>query len=177
MKFSRRLSCTLGLTLAFSLVGLPQTLAAGGSLDGSIVRSVDQSPMVGARIHIANPRTKEIISSAPAGRKGSFVVSEIPADRYSLAVEHEGGLYVVETPLQVTDGGKQTLNLSVAPMSDQEKSNLENSNDKDNPAGFALWDNPLSAALVVLGIAVVVGVVIDGDDDSSDSNSSPSMPN
>ena len=177
MKFSRRLTCSLGMMLAFSLVGLPQALAAGGSLNGSIVRSADQSPMVGARIHIANPRTKEIFSSAPAGRKGSFSVAEIPADRYSLAVEHEGGLYVVETPLQVTEGGQQTLNLAVSPMSDLEKSNLETSDDSDNPGGFALWDNPLTATLLGLGIAVVVGAAIGGDDDSARKSSSPSMPN
>jgi len=176
MKFSRRLTCAVGLSLALSLIGLPQVLAGGGSLNGSIVRSADQSPMVGARIHIANPRTKVIFSSAPAGRKGTFSVAEIPADRYSLAVEHEGGLYVVETPLRVTDGGKQTLNLAVTPMSDLQRSNLEKTDDSDDPGGLALWDNPLTATLVGLGIAVVLGVVLGGDDDPSGHSASESNP-
>lgn len=169
MRFSRRLAGCLSVTLTLSLLGLPQALAAGGSLDGSIVRSADRTPMVGARLHIANPRSGEIFSSSPADPAGSFSVAEIPADRYALAVEHEGGLYVVQTPLQVSDGSKQTLNLAVTALADESQQTTQ--------AEASPWNNPLTATLIALGIAVALGVALDEDNDGSGMSTSPSTPN
>lgn len=174
MSFSRGWTRCLAVAVALALCGLPQTFAAGGSVDGSIVRSADRMPLSGARLHIANPRSGEMFSSSPAARDGSFAVAELPAESYALAVEHEGGLYVVETPLHVAEGSKQTLNLSVSPSSDLDGVNLEKKKGDSLRNGASFANNPLTAALIVLGAATLVGVALDND--NNEGSSSPSSP-
>lgn len=82
-------------------------------VSGAIVRSADQAPVTGARLHMGDPKSGQMFSSDPTGDDGSFVLAELPPATYSLAVEAEGGLFLVETPLVLAPGAAQTLNLSV----------------------------------------------------------------
>jgi hypothetical protein len=175
MKAPRPLSEFLAAALILCLpwVALPVGAAeVAATLTGSIVHSDDQSPMPGAKLHVGDPKTGQIFSSNPATDDGSFVLGDLPPSTYALAVESEGGLYVVETPLALAPGTTRTLNLAVSPQPMNQ--NIGDDEDDDEPWGF--WENPLTAALAMLGIATVVGVVIWGDNEGSGRSSSPSAP-
>jgi hypothetical protein len=169
----RRLSNgTLAGVLILSMVMLGMPVSAAGAtaaLDGSIVRSADQTPLEGARLHASNPKTGELFSSGPAGDDGRVMIDELPAATYSLAVESGGGLYLVEAPVPIEAGSRQTVNLAVTPQPFDAKKDKDPSEKKSS-----IKENPLTAALIVAGIAVVIGLLFYDDDD--DAVRSPSLP-
>ena len=178
MSTHRKLSKLLstGLILSFPFLALPARSAGGtATLSGSIVWAADQTPLAGSKLHAGDPKTGEIFSSAPASDDGSFVLDELPAATYELAVESDGGLYIVGTPLTLAPGTAQTLNLAVSrqPLTNHE----EEEGDDDNPGKFKLWDNPLMATLIIVGIVGVVGLLLGDGDSKGAPVVSGSMPN
>lgn len=160
------------LVIAFlPFAGIPVGAAESTArLNGSIVHSDLDAPLAGARLHAGDPKTGRIFSSTPAREDGSFDLSELPPSTYTLAVESQGGLYVVEAPLSLAPGMTRTLNVAVSPQAVHPDKKA-----KGGEAGkWGFWENPLVATLTFLGIATVVGVLI--DDDSSSGVQSPSMP-
>ena len=128
-----------GLILSLPFLALPARSADGSAtLSGSIVWAADQTPLAGSKLHAGDPKTGEIFSSAPASDEGSFVLDGLPASTYELAVESDGGLYLVGTPLALAPGTAQTLNLAV---SRQTLPNYDKEDD-DDPRGSPIWDNP-----------------------------------
>lgn len=161
------------LILCLPWVALPVGAAeVAATLTGSIVHSGDQSPVPGAKLHAGDPKTGRIFSSNPASDDGSFVLGDLPPSTYALAVESEGGLYLVETPLSLAPGTTRTLNLAVSPQPMKRKTGDDEFSDEP----WGLTENPLTAALALSGIAIVLGVVIWGDNEGSGGSSSPSAP-
>ncbi len=145
-----------GLILSLPFLALPARPAGGtATLSGSIVWAADQTPVAGSKLHAGDAKTGEIFSSAPAGDDGSFALAELPASTYELAVESDGGLYLVGTPLTLAPGTAQTLNLAVSRQLPDYQTNK-----------FWTWDNPWTTALVIVGVVGIIGVVI-GQNDSS----------
>ncbi len=163
------------LIVAVQALALPASAgAAPASLSGALVRATDQSPLVGAKLHVGNPETGAILTTAAADDKGSFAIAGLAPATYQLAVETDGGLYVVTTPVHLAPGQTRTVNVAVA-------STQDNGIDDDKPAAAAapaktsMWENPLTAALIVLGAAIVVGFVVDeATDDDDEPDASPS---
>jgi len=168
---TRVLSALLASALPFMAIpaGAGETAA---TLTGSIVRSENAAPLVGAKLHVGDPKTDRIYTSSPADAEGSFVLAELPPSTYSLAVEAEGGLYLVETPLSLAPGTTRTLNLAVTPQ----PVNLSDDDDSKDKGGnkFSFKENPLTATLLFLGIVTVIGVALGGS--SSSSNNVPPSP-
>ncbi len=153
-----------GLMLSLPLLALPaHSAGVTATLSGSIVWSADQTPLAGSRLHAADPKTGKIFTSAPATGDGGFVLGDLPASTYELAVESDGGLYLVGTPVTLAPGAAQTLNLAVSRGSDPNYAQNGASGASGAKSGF--WDNPLTAALVVVGGVVVIGLLL-GDSDS-----------
>ncbi len=151
-----------GLIVSLPLLALPARSAGStATLSGSIVWAADQTPLAGSKLHAGDAKTGEIFSSAPAGDDGSFALAELPASTYELAVESDGSLYLVGTPLTLAPGTAQTVNLAVSRQPGPSYANGEN--DDDNPGGFTFWDNPLTATLILVGFVVVVGLLFDSD--------------
>ena len=153
-----------GLILSLPFLALPARSAGGtATLSGSIVWAADQTPLAGSRLHAGDAKTGEIFSSAPASDDGSFALAELPASTYELAVESDGGLYLVGTPLTLAPGTAQTVHLAVnrqpVPSYDKEE-------DDEKKGGYRLWDNPLLATLVIVGFVAVIGLLLDDDDSS-----------
>ena len=91
------------------------------------------------------------------------MLDDLPASTYELAVESDGGLYLVGTPLTLAPGTAQTLNLAV---SRQPVPNYDKNEDDEGPSSGKpkKWDNPGVTAAAVVGIVLVIGLLL-GDDD------------
>ena len=75
-------------------------------------------------------------------------------------MESDGGLYLVGTPLTLAPGTAQTVNLAVSrqPVPSYDKKDI------DATGEFKLWDNPLMATLVIVGMVGIIGLLL-GDSD------------
>jgi len=175
-----RMTNLVAAVLIVSVPGLALPAWAGpapASLSGALVRAVDQSPLVGAKLHVGNPETGAILTSAPTDPQGAFAIEGLAPATYELAVEMNGGLYVVTTPVRLAPGQARTLSVAIASAATPEGE--DDDDDKPGaaaaPAKLSLWENPLTAALIVLGAAIVVGYVVDeATDDDSEDDASPS---
>ena len=141
--------------------------AAQASLTGTIVSATDHTPLSGARVHAGDPKTGRIYSSQPTTADGSFSVEALPASGYELAVEADGGLYIVQTPVQLAPGTAPHLTVAV----NRDQNGDDGDDDDDDSAGvvpqggkfrgISIWDNRLTAAGLVLGLAFVIGALIE----------------
>jgi len=178
MRLNRSTTVLLSQILvpALMLFALPTCAAdSTATVSGAVYRAADQSPLVGARLHVGDPRTDRLFSSAPTGRDGSFELAELPASTYRLAVEANGGLYFVQTPVVLAAGSARTLNLAVSPaMAMAEDSDDSDDGDSDDRRKFAFLRHPAGATVVSLGLAAVIGLAL--DDDDSPKLASPSTP-
>jgi carboxypeptidase family protein len=173
-----RMTNVVAAVLAISLqaLGLPASAgAAPASVSGALVRAADQSPLVGAKLHLGNPETGAILTTAPTDAKGTFALSGLAPATYQLAVETNGGLYVVTTPVRLAPGQTRTLNVAIAAQATKDDDNDDNKpGAAAAPTKTSMWENPLTAALIVLGAAIVVGYVVDSATDDNESTASPS---
>jgi hypothetical protein len=153
-------------------VGLAPLVAAPlSSIEGTVISAGDQGPLAGLRVHMADPVTGKIYTAEPTGTDGSFIVIGLPSATYEIAIESNGGLYLVPSPVSLDAGQSRVLNLVVHP--DHSKPGLA-----AKSGSMAVWSNPLTAALIVVGSAIGVGVLLDSitDDDTTGPIPSPSMP-
>lgn len=163
----------LALVLVASLQALFIPASAAGetaSLEGTVISSETDGPLPGVRLHAGDPKTGRVFTTRPTPSDGSFQLEELPAASYQLAVEIEGGLYVVESPLKLSPGQAQSVTVAINPQS---APSPEQEQEKKKKKGAGFWNNPVTAAAVVIGTATVLGLLIkEGTDD--DSVASPS---
>lgn len=154
--------------VALQLISIPSLAQSGAVLDGTVVRADLATPVAGAKIHLADLRSGAFVGSAPTAKDGSFHLDSLPGSEYSLAVEVDGGLYVVPAPLTLNDGETQRVHLAIQPNAQL---------DADPTLGsskLSFRDNPLTATLLFLGGLIILGLAFDEltDNDSA----SPSIP-
>jgi hypothetical protein len=166
-----RLVATL-MVVALQGIMIPVTAGESVAVNGLVVSTTDQQPVVGARIHLGDPETGQIYSSSPVSDDGSFAIEGVPAATYEVGVEHEGGLFVVDTPLSLAPGQSRPLTVAIDPQLAPSPEEAEQQQRKR--AGRGVWNNPLTAALIVLGAAIVIGVIInEATDDDVEQPASP----
>jgi hypothetical protein len=161
----------LAVVLVFSLqaVFIPVSAGDGASaLSGTLLSSERQAPLANAKIHVADPKTGEIYSSHATGANGEFVVPDLPAAVFEIAVESEGGLYLVETPVSLAPGQTRTVNVAI---NDEKAPSPGDAKRKGSPPS-GIWNNPLTASLVVISSAVILGWIL--KEATDESVSSPS---
>ena len=145
----------LAVTLVVAMQSLLIPAVAGpqtASVSGKIIAADTNAPMEGAKLHVADPISGEMYSSQITDADGSYSIAGLPAATYELAVEADGGLYLAGPPLQLMPGQTRDLNVAVN----------ANATPATTTAGAAgAWDSPLVAALIVVGSAVVIGLIID----------------
>ncbi len=169
------------LTLALSIVAATAAHAepASASLSGVIRAGADHAPLAGARVYAGNPQSGAVYPSEPTPADGTFAIRDLPAATYRLAVEASAGLFPVEQPVTLAPGINQALGISLAPSTEADPAPGEDdTNSEAAPAKGKrpnLWNNPLTAALLVLGVAVVFGLIIESatDDDDTELPASP----
>lgn len=168
--FGRFLASGLAVILAAggTLHAAPAPIA-GGTLEGVVRRQAAQSStaIVGARVLAADVDTRSTHASVPTDDLGRFRIDGLPPGTYRLAVEADGGLYLAGGPVTV-DAASPRRAIEIG---------LRAGEPAPGVSGGAVnfFDDPLTATLTVLGIAVVVGFLIGevfgGDDDDGDSAS------
>ena len=169
--------------LALVLIGAVQMLvtpASGGSpvatLSGEIVSATARVPVAGVFVRVVNPGTGDLYTSGPTDDKGSFEFQGLPAAAYSVAVQRGNGVFSAASPIILAPGQHRTVQVA---LYDQEVAPSP-AEAQASPYKASPWENPLTATLIALGIAVVVGYAVQewiGDDNSSNNNvASPVQP-
>ena len=152
----------LALALASSLA---LTAPAAWALDGpaalaGVIRDAERAPLAGARLLAAPAGETRLYRSEPAGPDGGFELGGLPAGDCALAVEVDGGLYVVEAPVVLVPGVKRAVQVSVGHAAPGAVSPAAEPTPDAGGSRSNLWNNPLTAGLIVLGAAIVVGAVV-----------------
>lgn len=165
----------VGLILCLQAMMLP--VLGGqteGAISGAIVNAETHQPIAGARLHVGNPTTGKIYTSDATRDDGAFVVSDLPAAGYELAVESGERLFVVGSPVEIAPGQSRSVQVAVR---DDRASGLAPAQTSSGQSR-SFWNNPLTAALVVVGSAIVVGLGVealtnDNDEEPTGSNFLP----
>jgi len=152
------------------------------SISGTLFSVTSSTPLAGARLNLEDARGGSYVS-APAGVDGAFDVGGLPASSYRVAVESNGALYVVNTPVKLEAGASQRVRLAVRDGGGRgrgrsgraESGTTESGKAEENKNGTSFWSNPLTATLIVVAGAVLVGVIVD-QSTSDDTPASPSLP-
>ena len=163
----------LAVLLVVAVQWLFVPTAAGqksATLTGTIYALDGEQPVDGAILHAGDMRTGEIYSSTATNSDGSFVLSDLPPATYELAVEKDGGLYLVGAPLQLAPGQKRDVQLAIHPETVPDPKTV--SEEKENREMDWL-DNPLFASLVVIGVSILFGALISTLDESDEGIASP----
>jgi hypothetical protein len=167
--------------LGLLLVGLllapaPAWASATGTLAGRIF-SREGSPKV-TGVLLAGPALGTEVASVPVLGDGTFEADRVPAGPVSVALQTDDGIYAIATPISIAPGTTRTVSLALkgrqgtptpspapAPAPEEKK-------EKKKSGGF--WSNPLYASLVIIGGAIVVGVLI--DQATKNNNNAPASP-
>lgn len=147
-----------GLILALACLLLAAPTGAV-TLEGQVATADQRAPIEGVVVLIGEPTTGTIHSSTPTDADGSFSVSGLEAGSYEVAVKSDAGLYVVGAPIEVGERSQQRAKVLIQPQTSAR-----------GPANTSLWHNPITATLVVLGGAIIIGVAaeeLSGDEESA----------
>ena len=109
---------------------------------------------------------------APVAADGSFRAAGVPAGSSELAIETSKGVYVVATPVSIAPGVTRRIQLAYGGRQDTSPPPPPEKEKKKKSGGA--WNNPLTATLIVIGSAIVVGVAIDQLTQSDNEPVSPS---
>jgi len=109
---------------------------------------------------------------APVAADGSFEATGVPAGQSELAIETSEGLYVVATPVAIAPGTTRRIQLAYGGRQDSSAPKPSENEKKKKGGGF--WANPLSATLIIVGSAIVVGFAINQLTQSDNEPVSPS---
>jgi hypothetical protein len=131
---------------------------ASGGLTG-VIRTADRSPLAGARLLAAQADDGEVFRSEPTTGDGSFTLSDLPPGSYSLAVEIDDGIYLVQDPLPVVAGVKRVVQIAVGVEPSGSTGSVASATAGETPTP-SVWSNPYSAGAIVLGLAIIVGVLV-----------------
>ena len=161
----RQRSVTARLLAAVVVAALPApcfpSLPEPGSAElGGVIVTARQSHLAGARLLAADPAQGKVYRSEPTLPNGSFTLSGLEPGTYDLAVEVDGGLYLVKDPLYLVAGVKRTVRIAVGHEPPLDGGVASPSVAASEPVP-SVWNNPVSAGAIVLGIAIVVGVLVE----------------
>lgn len=157
---------------------IPVSAAPGlASLKGHIVSSESSTPVAGARVHVGDPKSGKIYTSAPTAADGSFSMSGLPASTYELAVESNGGLFTVSTPMTVKAGQDRDVRLAFNAAEPKGSQKITKSKRVKPASKGGFWNNPITASVIVIGSASIIGLVVDNATKEQDEGpSSPFVP-
>lgn len=145
----------------FSLTSGVTWAGSGASVVGLVTDTSASAPVAGAVVTAQTSDGARQIATTTSDPNGRFVLADLPAGDYRLAVQTPSGDYASPTPVAVADGTRQKVALHV------------------NPLAPAMSDG--SGALVGILAVIVFGVLVaqldgDSDDDDDEDNGSEYEP-
>lgn len=156
-----RSTVAAALVLALPLASLPAPAAERSALSGTVVLgSQGSSPLASAIVHIADASTGAIAASATTDETGAFRVEGLSPATYRVGIETNGRLYAIASPVTLAPGQMQTVTMAV-PKNAQAQPMPSESEEEREKGGLTWWNNPLTASLIVVGGAVILGILID----------------
>jgi len=192
-------SLALLLVLTVASIGLPARGApAPAAVRGKVLRSATGASLSGAVVRVALRPDARIFESGKADERGNYALGSLPPGTYDVAVQADGGLYVVNTPLALHPGEQRALSLSILakadepatppsgepnpPKPEEEKDKgkeKEKEKEKGGKASKAaakggFFHSPWGGAILVLGSAAVIGAVVSNSDKDHPASASPS---
>lgn len=148
---------------------MPSTRAgATSSITGTVFSVTPTNTLTGVVVHVANIDDQRIFSSVPTSADGSYIVEDLPAGSYEIAIESAGVLYTVGVPIQLGAGHTRQLQLNLDGQVDA-RQGVPTSELR------GVWSNPLVATLIVVGSVVAIGLIADSSS-SGDPDEGPSSP-
>jgi len=129
-----------------------------GGLTG-VIRDAGETPLAGARLLAAHADDDTVSRTELTTEDGSFSLTDLRPGSYALAVEIENGVYLVRDPLPVVAGVQRTVQIAVGVIPDGETEPPATDGATDDPQP-SVWTNPFSAGALVLGLAIIVGVLV-----------------
>ena len=166
-------AATFVASLASIVVTTPPVTAGTASISGLVVVNPSRSVLEGAVVSAMDRDSNSLYRSAPTDSQGNFRLEGLPPGRYALAVEVEQGVFLSDSAVPLRSGESRSVHVAVSRESDRD------------PAGGATtarakggpWDNPVTATLIVIGGAIVVGLLLQEAGESGDGPSvSPMSP-
>lgn len=145
--------------------------AGDAALRGVVLSAETREPLAGAIVHAGRAEEGRIVSSAATGADGAFAIDGLDAAAWEIAVQSGEGLYLVDATVVVGAGETRRVDLLVARDAD---ARTDAAGRRTVAAGVGgAWDNPLTATLIVIGGAVVAGLVVEELSDDDEDESSP----
>lgn len=145
------------LLAALLIVALPapglaaRAEPATGGLTG-VIRAANNTPLAGARLLATEDAENTVFRSEPTTDDGNFSLGELEPGTYRLAVEVDEGIYLVRYPVPVVAGVNRAVQIALGETADA-------SSGRAAPE-TSVWNNPYTAGAIVLGVAIVVGILI-----------------
>lgn len=153
------------LVLASLLVASPRSGAGEtGILTGNVFPSAD-GRLIAKSVWVGGV-------PAVVAKDGSFQAAGIPGGPAELAIETAEGLFVVATPVVIAPGTTRRVHLAFAGRQDSSAPAPPEQEKKKKRGG--IWANPVSATLIIVGSAIVVGFAVDQFTKSDSVPASPS---
>ena len=84
-----------------------------------MLRSATGASLSGAVVRVALRPDARIFESGKADERGNYALGSLPPGTYDVAVQADGGLYVVNTPLALHPGEQRALSLSILAKADE----------------------------------------------------------
>jgi hypothetical protein len=140
------------------------------SITGRVMSAASWSPVEGATVLAVDRGSGSLHRSSPTNDEGSFRLDGLVPGSYSLAVEVEQGAFLSESAIPLRGGETRLVKVAI---SRQEEPDAEPPSSGKKKKGGP-WGNPVTATLIVIGGAIIVGVLVDKSTDGGEGPASPS---
>ena len=144
------------LVLVLAATSAAAAIPSSGMVSGTVFVGADRSPLERATVHLSNTANDQLTSSGHTDSRGNFKFESLATATYEVAVEYDGGLYLVGSPIHVRAGQPLVLNLAV-----ERSAVVPPAAPQARRGAGGLFASPLAATLMVAGTAVAIGAVIE----------------
>lgn len=151
-----------------TVLALPAGAGPTVTITGAVTLRDSGAPATLARVHVSDA-AGEHRATEPTGPDGGFELLGLSPGTYQVAVEAGGRVFTASAPLQLKPGHHRTVHISLDKDAQVETQDAKRRN------AAAWWDNPGIATAIVVGGAVVLGVLV-SELTETDKPASPSAP-